>query len=106
MTLHRSARCRSRPRTACPGTRSVYNHMYSDGPYQISSYTPAKSLKFVRNPQWKASTDPMRKAYVNAININETGTQTTIYQEIRTSSPALGHDLGLAASRRPPTWAS
>jgi peptide/nickel transport system substrate-binding protein len=64
--------------------------MYADGPYKIVSYTPKKSIKFVRNPVWKASTDPLRKAYVDAINIDETGNQTTIYQEITTNTPSLG----------------
>jgi peptide/nickel transport system substrate-binding protein len=75
---------------ALPGTPGVYNHMYSDGPYEIASYTPKKSIKFVRNPVWKASLDPLRHAYVNAINVDETGDQTTIYQEITTNTPALG----------------
>jgi peptide/nickel transport system substrate-binding protein len=73
-----------------PGTPAVYNHMYSDGPYTISAYTPKKSLSFVRNPQWQASTDPLRKAYVDAINIDETGNQTTIYEQVSTNSASLG----------------
>ena len=73
-----------------PATPAVYNHMYSDGPYEITSYTPTKSIKMVRNPVWNASTDPLRKAYVNAINVDETGNQTTIYQEMPTGSPSLG----------------
>jgi peptide/nickel transport system substrate-binding protein len=75
---------------ALPGTPGVYNHMYSDGPYQMVSYTPKKSIKFTRNPVWKASTDPLRHAYVDAINVDETGDQTTIYQEISTNTPQLG----------------
>ena len=51
---------------------------------------PKKDIKFVRNPVWKASTDSLRKAYVNAINVDETGNQTTIYQEMGTNSPNLG----------------
>jgi peptide/nickel transport system substrate-binding protein len=73
-----------------PGTPAVYNHMYSDGPYQLVSYTPKKQMKFTRNPVWEASTDPLRKAYVDAINIDETGNQTTIYQQVGTGSAALG----------------
>ena len=73
-----------------PATPAVYDHMYSDGPYAITSYTPKKSIKLVRNPQWKASTDPLRKAYVNAINVDETGNQTTIYQQMPTGSASLG----------------
>jgi peptide/nickel transport system substrate-binding protein len=76
--------------SALPGSPGVYNHMYSDGPYKVASYTPKKSIVFVRNPVWKASTDPLRKAYVNQINVDETGDQTTIYQEITTNTPSLG----------------
>jgi peptide/nickel transport system substrate-binding protein len=75
---------------ALPATIGVYRHMYSDGPYEITSYAPKKEIKFARNPAWKASTDPLRKAYVNAINVDETGNQTTIYQEMGTNSPSLG----------------
>lgn len=73
-----------------PGTPQVYSHMLSDGPYKMVSYTPKQSIKFVRNPVWKASTDPLRKAYVNAINIDETGNQTTIFQQMSTNSPSQG----------------
>ena len=73
-----------------PATPAVYDHMYSDGPYEITSYTPMKDIHMVRNPVWSASTDPLRKAYVNAINVDETGNQTTIYQEMPTGSPSLG----------------
>jgi peptide/nickel transport system substrate-binding protein len=83
---------------ALPGTPGVYDHMYSDGPYQITSYTPKKSIKFTRNPVWQASTDPLRKAYVDAINVDETGNQTTIYQEISTNTP----NLGMTWDSRPP----
>jgi peptide/nickel transport system substrate-binding protein len=73
-----------------PGSPQVYNKMYSDGPYEMTSYTPKKSIKFVRNPVWQASNDPLRKAYVDAINVDETGNQTTIYEQMSTNSATLG----------------
>jgi peptide/nickel transport system substrate-binding protein len=73
-----------------PGSPAVYNNMLSDGPYQVTSYTPAKSIHFTRNPQWQASTDPLRKAYVDAINVDETGNQATIYEQMATNSASLG----------------
>jgi peptide/nickel transport system substrate-binding protein len=73
-----------------PNSPAVYNHMYASGPYTVTSYTPKKDIHFVRNPVWQASTDPLRKAYVNAINVDETGNQTTIYQEMPTGSAQLG----------------
>ncbi|MGH9107499.1 MAG: ABC transporter substrate-binding protein [Acidimicrobiales bacterium] len=46
-------------------------HLVSDGPYTVQSYTPKRSIDLVRNPAWNASTDPIRKAYVNEIKITE-----------------------------------
>jgi peptide/nickel transport system substrate-binding protein len=36
---------------------------FSSGPYKIESYARDKKLVLVRNPQWDAATDPVRKAY-------------------------------------------
>jgi peptide/nickel transport system substrate-binding protein len=85
---------------ALPGTPGVYNNLLADGPYKMTSYTPKKSITLVRNPVWQASTDPIRKAYVDAVNIDETGNQTTIYQEIGTGTPSLGMTWD---SRPPPS---
>jgi peptide/nickel transport system substrate-binding protein len=71
-----------------PTSAASYQHTFSDGPYFVKSYVPTKSISFVRNPVWKASTDPIRKAYVNAINVSETGNQTTIQQELQTNTAA------------------
>ena len=46
-------------------------------PYTVQSYTPARSITYVRNPAWKASSDPIRKAYVDKIVVTETGNQAT-----------------------------
>jgi peptide/nickel transport system substrate-binding protein len=80
-----------------PGTAAVYNHMYSDGPYQISKYIPGKTLDFVRNPVWQASTDPLRKAYVDAINVDEAGAPDTVFAQIRANSPSLGMAWGVSS---------
>jgi peptide/nickel transport system substrate-binding protein len=70
-----------------PASNDLAQHTISDGPYQVQTYDPAKSIDFVRNPVWKASTDTIRKAYVNQINVNETGTQASIQQQILTNTP-------------------
>ena len=36
----------------------------------------------MRNPAWNASTDPVRKAYVDKINVSQTGNQQGIQQQI------------------------
>ncbi|MBK1866597.1 ABC transporter substrate-binding protein [Aestuariivirga sp. YIM B02566] len=65
--------------TAAPAPVEVLNYMpdspeyrtnfISNGPYTIESYVPDSMLRLVRNPAWKPETDPLRKAYVDAIEI-------------------------------------
>lgn len=71
-----------------PASNDFAQHTYSDGPYKIASYDPNKTIDFVRNDVWNPSTDPIRKAYVNEVKVNETGSQSTITQEITTNTPA------------------
>ncbi len=85
-------------------------HIIADGPYKIQSYTPARSIVYVRNPVWKASTDPIRKAYVNEIKVSETGNEPAIQQQLQTNTaaasmefdafPPVGADPGLEAQMK------
>ena len=50
-----------------PNSLELDQHTISDGPYQISSYIPGKSITMVRNPAWKQSTDSLRHDYVSTI---------------------------------------
>jgi peptide/nickel transport system substrate-binding protein len=75
-----------------PASAALAQHTISDGPYEVQSYDPTKSIVFVRNPAWSASSDPIRKAYVDQIDVSETGNQQSIQQQIETNSPAA--DMG------------
>ena len=50
-----------------PNSLPLDQHTLSDGPYEISSYIPGKSITLVRNPAWKQSTDALRHDYENEI---------------------------------------
>jgi peptide/nickel transport system substrate-binding protein len=50
-----------------PNSLQLDQHTISDGPYQISSYVPGKSITMVRDPAWKQSTDSLRHDYVSEI---------------------------------------
>jgi len=86
-----------------PAGKDLAQHTLSDGPYEIQSYTPAKSIVFVRNPAWTAASDPVRKAYVDKIVVSETGNQQNIQQELQTNSPAadMGWDAPVPTSDIP-----
>jgi peptide/nickel transport system substrate-binding protein len=69
-----------------PGSPELAQHTISDGPYKITKYNPAHTISFVRNPAWDASTDQVRKAYVDAVEINETGDQDAIQQQLKANT--------------------
>jgi peptide/nickel transport system substrate-binding protein len=52
-----------------PNSAQLNQHIMSDGPYQITSNVPGKSLTMDRNPAWKQSTDPVRHDYVSKITL-------------------------------------
>ncbi|MEU6220676.1 ABC transporter substrate-binding protein [Streptomyces sp. NPDC047022] len=64
-------------------TKSKYGlHPFSSGPYKFESYTPNKSLVLVRNTNWKASSDPIRKAYPDKISLTISTNQTDMDQRL------------------------
>jgi peptide/nickel transport system substrate-binding protein len=71
-----------------PASSELAQHTISDGPYMIQSYQPTKNITFVRNPAWDAASDPVRKAYVDKIVVNETVTQDSTQQQLQTGSPS------------------
>lgn len=75
-----------------PASNGLAQHTISDGPYEIKSYIPTKSIVFVRNPAWNPATDPVRKAYVSEVVVSETGNQNNIQQELEENVPSA--DMG------------
>jgi peptide/nickel transport system substrate-binding protein len=75
------------------GSSADAQHIIADGPYKIQSYVPTRSIVFVRNPAWKASTDPIRKAYVNEIKVSETGNEPAIQQQLQTNTSAASMEF-------------
>jgi peptide/nickel transport system substrate-binding protein len=69
-----------------PASADMAQHTISDGPYTISSYTPAHKLTFVRNPAWDSSTDSIRSAYVDKIKITMLDDPTQSQQELESGT--------------------
>lgn len=60
------------PVPAAKDTRDKYaQHPVASGPYKVQSYSPGKSLVLVRNTAWDPSTDSVRKALPDKINVVE-----------------------------------
>jgi peptide/nickel transport system substrate-binding protein len=79
-----------------PASHASQQHTIADGPYRVQSYAPARKIVFVRNPAWRASSDPIRKAYVDQINVTETagvletGFSPEVQQILQTDGAAGG----------------
>lgn len=71
-----------------PGSLDLAKHTISDGPYRVQSYTPTKQIVFVRNKAWSPASDPIRKAYVDKILVDETVSQESTQQQLQTGSAA------------------
>jgi peptide/nickel transport system substrate-binding protein len=74
-----------------PDSLQMRDNMMSDGPYNITSYTPGKQVILTRNKFWKQSTDPLRHQYVNEIVITIGVTNaTTQVDEIKATTNGSG----------------
>ncbi|MBA4862720.1 ABC transporter substrate-binding protein [Streptomyces sp. PSKA54] len=54
----------------------------SSGSYKFQSYEEGKSVTLVRNPEWSAKTDPLRKQYPDKIVVNLKVSQATIDKDL------------------------
>ncbi|SDP31346.1 ABC transporter substrate-binding protein [Actinacidiphila guanduensis] len=61
---------------------SYVNHIQSTGPYMFQSYQDGQGATLVRNPQWVASTDPIRKALPDKITIKFKVAATTVDDDL------------------------
>ena len=62
----------------------------SSGPYFISEYEPGKVLELTRVEGYDHATDPVRKAFADAITVDfTTNTEDAVVQKIRTGEADL-----------------
>jgi len=70
-----------------------YNlHVQATGPYKIASYVPNKHINLVRNPMWSKSTDSVRTALPDAINVKTDYDPLTLDKDIIANN--VDFDLG------------
>jgi peptide/nickel transport system substrate-binding protein len=89
--------------TASPAPAEVVNYMpdgpeyrenyIASGPYTVGAYTPDSSLKLERNPSWKADSDPLRKAYVDEIEITFGLQADNVIQQLQAGDGDMSYDV-------------
>ncbi len=68
------------------------SNFIASGPYTPGAYTPDSSLQLVRNPAWVAESDPLRKAYVDTIDLTFGLTVDAIMQQLQSGDGDMTYD--------------
>ncbi|MDX6198210.1 MAG: peptide/nickel transport system substrate-binding protein [Actinomycetota bacterium] len=84
-----------------PDDPSFRTHFISDGPYKITKYVAEKDIELVRNPAWKADTDPLRKAYVDSISIVQGSDEAQIQQQLQAATVDMSWDTTVPVANIP-----
>ncbi len=75
--------------------------VFSDGPYLLKGdWTPGTGGVFVRNPEWTADSDPIRKAYPDEIRYQEGMEPQTVAQDVMANTGS--GRAGIALDSAPP----
>jgi peptide/nickel transport system substrate-binding protein len=84
-----------------PDSAAFRAHTISDGPYEIQTYNPNHQIVLTRNPAWKASTDSVRRAYVDKIVITEGQTSQSVQQQLQAGTADMEWDTNVPPQSLP-----
>jgi peptide/nickel transport system substrate-binding protein len=76
-------------------------HVVGLGPYTLDRYVPEKSITFKRNPNWDQATDPLRKGWVDRIEVTLGLDETPAQQQIERGDADLSLNLNPPVARLP-----
>lgn len=76
-----------------PDSPEYRDNYVSSGPYTVDEYVSDKSLTLKRNPSWSSDSDPLRKAYVDNIEMTFGLTNDSIMQQLRAGSADMFYDI-------------
>lgn len=76
-----------------PDSLEYRRNFVSSGPYQMKEYQPDAKIVLERNEAWKAESDPLRKAYVDGIEMTMGVEGDAAIQQLQAGSADLLFDL-------------
>jgi peptide/nickel transport system substrate-binding protein len=74
-------------------------HVVGSGPYTPTTYIPGETVVLVRNPNWDPATDPLRKAWVDRIQVKLDVSIASIQQAIEREEADLSLDSHVPQTR-------
>jgi peptide/nickel transport system substrate-binding protein len=68
-------------------------HLIASGPYALAKYTPDQRIEMVRNRNWDPESDPLRKAWVDRVEVTIGANEAAIQDAIEQGDIDLNLDL-------------
>jgi peptide/nickel transport system substrate-binding protein len=68
-------------------------HLLASGPYALAKYSPGELIELVRNQNWDPQSDPLRKAWVDRVQVSIGANETAIQDAIEQGAVDLNLDL-------------
>jgi peptide/nickel transport system substrate-binding protein len=68
-------------------------HLIATGPYALARYSPGERIELVRNQNWDPETDPLRKAWVDRVEVTIGSNESAIQAAIEQGDADLNLDL-------------
>ncbi|MGH8883439.1 MAG: ABC transporter substrate-binding protein, partial [Stackebrandtia sp.] len=85
-----------------PDSPDFRKHTVSDGPYQITSYTPNKEYVLDKNPNWRQDTDELRAQHPDRIQITMgQDSPDVVQQQMEQGTADLAWDQTVPTARIP-----
>lgn len=84
-----------------PDSPEYIKNFISDGPYKFQTYTAGTHITLVQNPAWDASTDKVRHAYVDKIDVTEGSDEGPVQQQLQTGDIDMEWDTGVPTAQLP-----
>lgn len=75
-----------------PDSPEYRQNFFSNGPYKIQEYVADQRYILVRNSAWKAESDPIRKAYVDRVEVALGSDEDPVFQEIQAGTVDMTWD--------------
>lgn len=76
-----------------PDSPEYRSNFIASGPYTVESYVPDSLLKLARNPSWNPDSDPLRKAYVDEIELVSGMQADAAMQQVEAGDADMLYDL-------------
>ena len=78
-----------------PDSPEYRQNYISSGPYKIEAYVPDTQVTLTRNPAWQGASDPLRKAYVDKIEVIAGVQPDAAMQQLQSGDGDMLYDINV-----------